>query len=265
MEAVPLGWGGAQYIDARESRYERAVPELVELLNTASSTPPKAPELDFEPRNPYKGLRAFTGDDAHDFFGRDTLINELAVTLEEALVSEEKRQQCARLLAVVGPSGSGKSSVVMAGLLPRLREGRLPGSEQWIYLDPIVPGTRPIEALTLALSEHLLDKSLKAIREDLEDDAARGLHLLATKLAKRQGTKVVLLVDQFEELFTQTPSEDERRHFLDLLVTASTEPHGSVIVLLTLRADFYDRPMRYPLLHQFITGPSNQRVADGYS
>ncbi len=252
MDAVPLGWGGAQYLDARQSRYETAMPELVELLNKASSTPPKTPELDFEPRNPYKGLHAFSGEDAHDFFGRDSLINELAAALEGALASEEKSQQCTRLLAVVGPSGSGKSSVVMAGLLPRLCEGRLPGSEQWVYLDPIVPGSRPIESLTLALSEHLLDKSLKAIREDLEDDSARSLHLLATKLAKRPGTKVVLLVDQFEELFTQTPSEDERRHFLDLLVTATTEPHGPVIVLLTLRADFYDRPMRYPLLHQLI-------------
>ena len=63
---------------------------------------------------------------------------------------------------------------------------------------------------------------------------------------------MVLLVDQFEDLFTQTPSEDERRHFLDLLVTAATEPHGPVIVLLTLRADFYDRPMRYPLLYQLM-------------
>src|SRR6266702_5141291 len=252
MDAVPLGWGGAQYIDVRESRYETAMPELVALLNKASLTPAKPPELDFEPRNPYKGLRAFTGENAHDFFGRDTLINELAATLEEALAAEEKNQPCARLLAVIGLSGSGKSSVVMAGLLPRLREGRLPGSEQWMCLDPIVPGERPIEALTLALSEHLPDKSLKAIREDLEDDTARGLHLLATKIAKRPGTKVVLLVDQFEELFIQTPSEDERRHFLDLLVTATTEPHGPVIVLLTLRADFYDRPMLYPLLHQFM-------------
>jgi TIR domain/Trypsin-like peptidase domain/AAA ATPase domain len=252
IDAVPLGWGNAQYIDGRKGRYERAVPELVELLDKTSSKPPKAPELDFEPRNPYKGLRAFGGDDAPDFFGRDALINDLAVALEGALDSEEKGQQCTRLLAVVGPSGSGKSSVVMAGLLPHLREERLPGSEQWVYLDPIVPGTRPLEVLTLALSEHLPDKSLKAIREDLEDDEARGLHLLATKLVKRPRTKVVLLVDQFEEIFTQTPSEDERRHFLDLLVTAATEPRGPVIVLLTLRADFSDRPLAYPTLGQLI-------------
>jgi TIR domain/Trypsin-like peptidase domain len=258
MNAVPLGWGGVQYLDARESRYEKAIPELAELLDKAASTPLKAPGIDFEARNPYKGLRAFTGDDAHDFFGRDRLIYELIATLEGALASEEKNEPCTRLLAVVGASGSGKSSVVMAGLLPRLQEGRLPGSEKWVYLDPIVPGVRPIETLTLALSEHLPDTSLKAIREDLEDDTARGLHLLATKLTKRPGNKVVLLVDQFEELFTQTHSEDERRHFLDLLVTAITEPHGPVTVLLTLRADFYDRPLAYPALGQLI--PSHQMV-----
>jgi hypothetical protein len=252
IDAVPLGWGATQYIDARENAYKIAIPTLVEVLNKVTLPPPKAPEPDFTPRNPYKGLRAFSSDDAHDFFGRDTLINELATTLEDALALEEKNLQCIRLLTIVGPSGSGKSSVVMAGLLPRLREGRLPGSEQWIYLNPIVPGMRPIEALTLALSEHLPDKSLKVISEDLQDDSARGLHLLAAKLAKRKETKVVLLVDQFEELFTQTSSEDERHHFLDLLMTASTEPHGPMIVLLTLRADFYDRPMRYPSFHQLM-------------
>src|SRR6266487_3938730 len=228
------------------------LPILVSSFQNSTTDRKLVSEPDFEPRNPYKGLRAFNSDDASDFFGRDTLINALATALEGALAEDAKGQHCARLLTVIGLSGSGKSSVVMAGLLPRLQQGKLPGSEQWIYLDPIVPGTRPIEALTLALSEHLPDKSLKAIREDLEDDSARGLHLLATKLAKRAGTKVVLLVDQFEELFTQTPSENERRHFLELLVTASTEPHSPVIVLLTLRADFYDRPMRYPQLHQLM-------------
>jgi TIR domain/Trypsin-like peptidase domain len=151
MDTVPIGWGGAQYIDARESRYETAVSELVGVLNNVSTSPPKLPELDFEPRNPYKGLRAFTDDDSQDFFGRDELINALAVALEEALVSEEKKQPCARLLAVVGPSGSGKSSVVMAGLLPHLRAGRLPNSAQWVYLNPIVPGSDPIEHLALTL------------------------------------------------------------------------------------------------------------------
>jgi hypothetical protein len=129
-----------------------AVPELVALLNTASPTPPKAPELAFEPRNLYKGLRAFTGDDAHDFFGCDSLINELATILEGVLVAEEKSQLYTRLLTVVGPSGSGKSSVVMAAWCLVCAKGDcLAASTGWVYLDIVVPGPRPIEALMLAL------------------------------------------------------------------------------------------------------------------
>jgi hypothetical protein len=256
MDAVPIGWGGTQYIDARETRYAIALPEIVgglrKLLNEATAKLPKLSALDFEPRNPYKGLRAFTSDDAHDFFGRDTLVDELADALKEILIAEKKNDRSARLLAVVGPSGSGKSSVVTAGLLPRLQAGGLPGSEGWVYLDPIVPGTHPIESLTLAFSEKLRDRSLKTIREDLEDDSTRGLHLLAASLAKELGKKVLLVVDQFEELFTQTTAEDERRHFIDLLVTAITEPRGPVIIILTLRADLDDRPMHYSELGKLL-------------
>ena len=92
----------------------------------------------------------------------------------------------------------------MAGLLPRLQQGGLPGSEAWIYLDPIVPGSHPLESLALALAKRLPDRSLLSIRQDLEEDSARGLHQLATTLTHSQGTKVLLCVDQFEELFTQT-------------------------------------------------------------
>jgi transcriptional regulator with XRE-family HTH domain len=249
-------------IDARQGYDPFQLDEIVTTLEQAqpatskdrvsSATANDAPERATEPRNPYKGLRAFRREDAQDFFGRDMLIDELTAALEASLLAEKKRSQSARLLAVVGPSGSGKSSIVMAGLLPRLQSGGLPGSEMWIYLDPIVPGVHPIESLTLALAEKLSDKSLKTIRDDLEDDLGRGLHLLATALAKQEGTRVVLLVDQFEELFTLTVSEEERGQFITLLINALTEPHGPVVILLTLRADFSDRPMHYPELGQLI-------------
>ncbi len=170
------------------------------------------------------------------------------------LTPEQPGMHAARMLAVLGPSGSGKSSAVMAGLLPRLQQGALPGSEHWVYLAPMAPGTHPVEALTLTLAPCFPDKSLKSLREDLEDESARGLHLLTRRLVKEAGQKVVLLVDQFEELFTQTASEDERRRFIDLLTTAVREPHGWVILLLTLRADLYDRPMAYPELGRLILG-----------
>jgi Novel STAND NTPase 1 len=144
---------------------------------------------------------------------------------------------------------------MMAGLLPRLQQGGVPGSEEWIYLSPIVPGAHPIESLALALAEWLPDRSLLTLRQDLEEDSSRGLHQLASALIQRQGTKVLLCVDQFEELFTQTSSQEERQQFMDLLVTAFTEPRGAVIVVLTLRADFYDRILSSsvfgPLIEQY--------------
>jgi serine/threonine protein kinase len=256
---LPETWGRSAMIDlvdAREARYRTALDEIIALLE--AETPVDTPEeltlpgLPGEPRNPYKGLRAFTRDDAPDFFGRDALVEELAGSIERFLTAEKPTTPASRLLAVIGPSGSGKSSVVMAGLLPGLQKSALPGSEAWVYLDPIEPGKRPLESLTSAFASRLPERSLRTIRHDLEDDSARGLHLLATQLVKRPGIKVVLTIDQFEELFTQTLSEEERQHFIDLLVTAVTEPHGPLIVLLTLRADFYDRPMHYPQLSQLI-------------
>jgi hypothetical protein len=205
-----------------------------------------------EPRNPYKGLRAFTEEDTRDFFGRDRLVNDLLQKMLELLVAPQAISPRERLLTIIGPSGSGKSSVLMAGLLPMLRSGEFPGSEQWIYLKPMVPGKYPLEALALTLKPYFPDSSIKTLREDLKDDAARGLHLLATQLAPKSDARVVLLVDQFEELFTQTDTEAERQQFIDLLLAAATEPHGPILVLLTLRADFYDRLTHYQDLARLI-------------
>ena len=243
-------------IDAHPARYAAALDEMVACLERelshASDEEAAPPAEERTPRNPYTGLRAFRAGDAQDFFGRDALIAELSDTLRELLSSPPAGVVRERLLAVVGPSGSGKSSVVMAGLLPRLTGGALPGSDGWVYLEPMVPGTHPIEALALALAPHLSNRSVASIREDLQDDAARGLHRLATQLVKTPDQKVVLLVDQFEELFTLTSSEAERQQFIDLLVTAAAEPRGPLVVILTLRADFYDRPFAYPELGRLI-------------
>ena len=214
-----------------------------------------------EPRKPYKGLQAFRQEDQRDFFGRDTLVDKLISILAGTLEIERPAQQNARLLAIIGPSGSGKSSVMMAGLLPRLRQGGIAGSEAWIYLDPMVPGAHPVESLALVLAERFPDRSLHTIRQDLEEDSARGLHQLAVAMTHRQGTRVLLCIDQFEELFTQTSAQEEREQFLELFVTALSEPRGPMIVVLTLRADFYDRmlssSMLFPLIeeHQCAVSP----------
>jgi hypothetical protein len=113
----------------------------------------------------------------------------------------------------------------MAGLLPKLKQGALPGSQRWIYLDPMVPGKYPLEALASTLAPLFPERSpLKIMHEDLEDDSARGLHLLLTTYVKQSGMSVVLVIDQFEELFIQTATEDERRQFLNVLLAATSIP-----------------------------------------
>jgi transcriptional regulator with XRE-family HTH domain len=261
-------------IDARSSDADPGLfEEIVTLLQrgwpepeTSNATTPEVSQVQggiSEPRNPYKGLQPFRQEDHHDFFGRDALIDKLTNTLAGTLHIELLGKPGARLLAIIGPSGSGKSSVMMAGLLPRLRLGGIPGSEAWIYLDPMVPGAHPLESLALTLAERLPDRSLHSIRQDLEEDSARGLHQLTATITHGKNTKVLLCVDQFEELFTQTSAPEEREQFLELLVSALSEPHGPVIVVMTLRADFYDcvlsSSVLVPLIeqHQCVVPPMN--------
>ncbi len=236
--------------------------EIVTLLQHSEPGPETTTESDLvvaqeevptsEPRNPYKGLQAFRQEDQRDFFGRDTLIEKLISALADTLRTERPGKPDVRLLAIIGSSGSGKSSVMMAGLLPRLHQGGIACSEEWLYLVPMVPGAHPVESLALALAERLPDRSLHTIRQDLEEDLARGLHLMATTMTHSQSTRVLLCIDQFEELFTQTSAQEEREQFLELLVTALSEPRGPVIVILTLRADFYDRVLSSSVLGPLI-------------
>src|SRR6266566_4858756 len=233
-------------IDARRSDDPGLFEEIMTLLQQGGSGPetttgsaPGEVEEEIpasEPRNPYKGLQAFRQEDQHDFFGRDTLIEKLTSTLADTLRTEEPGKPKARLLAIIGSSGSGKSSVMMAGLLPRLHQGGIAGSEAWIYLDPMVPGAHPLESLALALAERLPDRSLHTLRQDLEEDSARGLHQLAMALTHHQGTRVLLCIDQFEELFTQTIGLEEREQFLELSMVIE-QPARLTDVQLTFEGD----------------------------
>lgn len=235
-------------------------PAAISTDRTTSSTSPSLPTTPIlpitapsaEPRNPYKGLRAFRQEDAHDFFGRNQLIQEMVSYLRHCLAKAEEQADTARFLAVIGPSGCGKSSVVQAGVLQHLQVGVITDSEEWVYLAPITPGKYPITALATALARYTTDVSMTALRDELNKPTARGLHTVAQQIVTQPSTKVVLVIDQFEELFTQTEDEAERQQFIDLLLTACTEPGGAVIVLLTLRADFYDRPMAYLRLGHLI-------------
>ncbi|MFQ5923286.1 MAG: protein kinase, partial [Anaerolineales bacterium] len=189
-----------------------------------------------EPENPYRGLRAFQVADERYFFGREGLTRELLAKLGEDA-------EYARFLAVVGPSGSGKSSLVKAGLIPALWRGELPGSERWFVVD-MVPGAHPLDELEVALMRIAAQQS-GSLMEHLERDA-RGLVRVAQLILPDDESELVIVIDQFEELFTLVDDEDERLHVLDLIRGAVTDPRSRVRVAITLRADFYDRPLQYP-------------------
>lgn len=195
-----------------------------------------------EPENPYKGLHAFQMTDARDFFGRDDLTKKLL----DRLCDETPYH---RFLAVVGPSGSGKSSLVKAGLIPALWRGAIPGSDKWFVVD-MIPGSHPLDKLETALIRVAANQS-GSLREQLQRDE-RGLLRVADIILPGDDTELVIVVDQFEEAFTLVEQEEDRQRFLDLLRVAVSEVRSRVRVVVTLRADYYDRPLHYPEFGELI-------------
>ena len=197
-------------------------------VDRAATTTPKV-EVD----NPYKGLRAFDIADAIDFHGRERLVERLITRLGQPGVR-------GRFIAVVGPSGSGKSSVVKAGLLPAIRRGALPLSESWFTIE-MTPAPHPFEELEDALLGVAVDPPASLL-EQLAGE--HGLQRALRHVLPSDGSQLLLLIDQFEELFTQVDTATAHR-FLDTLVRAVTDDQSRIRVIATLRADFYDRPLQH--------------------
>jgi WD40 repeat protein/DNA-binding SARP family transcriptional activator len=191
--------------------------------------------------NPYKGLRPFQEGDAADFFGREALVERLLARLRPASDGDSREE--GRFLAVIGPSGSGKSSAVKAGLIPAVRQGALPGSERWFIVD-MLPGPHPLEELEAALLRVAIDAP-PALLDQLREDE-RGLLRAVNRILPENDTELLLVIDQFEELFTLVEDETVRAHFLGSLLATIRDPGSRLRVVITLRADFYDRPLLYP-------------------
>ena len=215
---------------------------------------------------PYRGLEFFDMAHADRFFGREAVTQWLVDDVRKPLRSGSETP---RLLALLGASGSGKSSLARAGLYAALQGGAIEASRDWLFVPTLRPGPNPLESLELAvLAAAANSPQLAAVRHELRDLATRpaALHRAARLLVPDTAPprRLFLLVDQFEEVFTTCEKEDLRGPFIAALLHAARERGGPVVVVLTMRADFYPKVAAYEELarvvdqHQFLLGPMTE-------
>jgi WD40 repeat protein len=195
--------------------------------------PQLAPELD-DSLCPYMGLDAFREGNESVFFGRERLVHEIIDELKAT-----------RFLPVLGSSGSGKSSLIRAGVVPELKKGALAGSAEWYYFPPMVPGSNPLQNLARLVAPTgsnatQLDFEAGAFREDPE-------HLVQA-ISEGTGKSVVLVIDQFEEIFTLCTDEVARNRFVENLIALCQVPEAEHRMIITMRTDFETNITRVPSL-----------------
>lgn len=227
-----------QYIDF-EGGYETAFPELLRALPGKRRVGAYDSIDSKKVPNPFKGLEAFQQTDAAFFFGREKLIQKALDRLKE--------DRATRFLGIVGASGSGKSSLVRAGVLPALRNGALPGSDQWRIVI-FTPGDHPIESLGNRLSPLMTGRDATDIDSLLRETADYIDVMVDYALEDAPpDARLIMVIDQFEEVFTRA-TEAEAQQFLNIMYRAVTQPLTRAHVLITMRADFFDRLSQYPFL-----------------
>ncbi|WP_254173294.1 nSTAND1 domain-containing NTPase [Planktothrix pseudagardhii] len=206
VQELPMRLEMLGYLDATDATKQQ---EVIQRICEDFKKP--VPTLATIPDCPYPGMVPFKSEDSDRFFGRQREVNDLIQQL-----------RLFPFLAVIGASGSGKSSLVFAGLIPQLQKTNLLGKEPWqIY--SMRPGTTPITTLTATLG-----------CDPTSDEA------ITTKFHPSQ--KFLLVIDQFEEVFTQSPQE--ANSFEEILLNLYKQPN--VYVVITVRADFYPQLMESP-------------------
>ncbi|OQY49287.1 MAG: hypothetical protein DRR08_17140 [Candidatus Parabeggiatoa sp. nov. 2] len=189
--------------------------------------------------NPYLGLSAFQAEDAERFFGREQLT---AILLEKC--RDLDTAQLPRLLPILGPSGSGKSSVARAGLMPALQR-----SLKNVQVHIFTPTETPLKELARIVASIQAIEAIDKI-DDIEQLLRTQNETLLNQVATVT-TPLVLLIDQFEEVYTLCENTEESTAFINNLITAVQSPTG-LLVILTLRSDFLGATQRHGLLNQII-------------
>jgi len=230
---------GGDFFIGNKGLSAKEVSALITQIKTTFEVKP------FDGRCPYKGLDVFDVEDAELFFGRERVVEDLL-----------SRVKGSRAVFITGPSGSGKSSLVRAGLIHALKKGTIDtlDSEGWLY-ETLKPGRDPLEALALVFSRLKSLELARDFREHVNDISI--LNLCAESvLSGRTDQRFVLFVDQFEEVFTQVGNEETRVLFLKVLTDALAVENGRVIILLAMRSDFVSNCATYPALNAILNQPS---------
>ena len=208
-------------------------------------------------QNPYQGLKAFRETDGDRFFGRDTQIQKLWRLFQQL----HNDRNTTRVLPIYGPSGSGKSSLARAGLIPALGKNPLPGRDRGRVV-VLTPGNHPLEALAAVLARIATNDATPVAKtrefkdELLQSDSQQafdGLRRIADVFPDINSSPLIVLVDQFEEVYTLCDDESERYAFVENLLCAASDTSQRVSVILTLRSDFLGATQQYPRLNQLFS------------
>ena len=238
----------ARCLEKRPERRFAAAAEILAALDLVS--PSQHIALTGAGRAPFPGLQAFGESDASHFFGRSQEIANLVTKLREQA-----------LLAVVGPSGVGKSSIVRAGLIPALK-----GSDEPWSAHVVRPGRRPLRTLARLMRPDFTSSkggysSTGPPPDDREVESdvdllmrePGSLGVALRRRARERQTSILLYVDQFEEIFTLVSDPDERRTFFACLAAVADDPSTPLRVVVSLRSDFLDRVSDDPVLLRLIS------------
>jgi energy-coupling factor transporter ATP-binding protein EcfA2 len=223
------------------------------------SAPEVFTEMDPSSGNPFPGLRPYSTDECHLFFGREGQVDEILLKLSRS-----------RFLAVLGYSGSGKSSLMFSGLLPVLYGGFVTRTGPEWHVMSVRPGTTPILNLAEAAVDYMISNGTLhpderavhiAIANSVLRSSQNGLTELARMIQKDSSENVCFLIDQFEEIFRYGDAEigslesrDEAHQYVNLILTAISRQNVPVYLALTMRSDFLDRCSVFPGLTALING-----------
>jgi uncharacterized protein YjbI with pentapeptide repeats len=220
---------------------------------TTESIPPSV-ELG---QNPYQGLLTFRETDGDRFYGRSLQIEQLWQRFQQL----HGDRSTIRILPIYGPSGSGKSSLARAGLIPALGKQPLPGCDHSRVV-VLTPGNHPLEALSTVLARIATQDPMpvaktREFKEELLQPNSQkefdGLRRIADVFPNISLSPLIVLVDQFEEIYTLCTDAAERHAFVENLLCAASDRAQRVSIILTLRSDFLGATQQHPQLNKLFS------------